>query len=307
MRKRILIPPRLKAGDTIGIAAPASHFKKEPFKRGLAVLASMGFNVSVPDNLFVKEGFFAGSDQHRAELLNRLFADRNIGAIICARGGFGSIRLLPLLDFDTIRKNPKPFVGFSDITALLTVLYSKCGLITFHGPTLTTLGDATPKAKKVLLTAISTDAKLVITPKNGTIIRPGTASGVVFGGNLTTLCHLLGTPFESRFKGQLLFLEDRGEAPYRIDRMLTQMKLAGCFGGLKGLLLGSFKDCGRSSEIFRIVKDIFKDDEIPILAGFEIGHLKSNITIPVGLSATLNTDRQELVFHKPPTSDKPGA
>ncbi|MFC1858457.1 LD-carboxypeptidase [Thermodesulfobacteriota bacterium] len=306
MRKKLLFPSRLKAGDTIGIAAPASHFKKEPFKRGLAVLASMGFNVSVPDNLFVKEGFFAGSDQHRAELLNRLFADRDIDAIICARGGFGSIRILPFLNFDAIRNNPKPFVGFSDITALLSAFYLKCGLITFHGPTVTTLGDATRKAKNALKATLSTDNQLLITPKKVTIIRPGTASGVVFGGNLTTLCHLLGTPFESRFKGQLLFLEDRGEAPYRIDRMLTQMKLAGCFGGLEGLILGSFKDCGRSSEIFGIVKDIFKDDEIPILAGFEVGHMQSNITIPVGLSATLNTDRQELVFHKPSTSDKPG-
>ena len=261
----------------------------------------MGFRVSVPEGLDQKEGYLAGPDSHRAAIVNRLFSDREINAILCAKGGFGSIRTLSLLDYPLIRKNPKVFIGFSDASALLTVLYAKCGQVVFHGPMVTTLGSAPPETRNALLAAVSSDTTLELKPRRGTAVQPGSASGPMIGGNLTTLCHLLGTPFEPDFKGHILLLEDRGEEIYRIDRMLTQMKYAGCFDDLAGLVLGSFEDCGKLGDVIRVVADIFKDVAIPILAGFDIGHGKSNMTVPIGLEATLDADQKRLKFHSPST------
>jgi len=296
-----LIPPRLRRGDTIGIVAPASHFDLEKFNRGITVLESMGFNTSVPEGLFIKNGYFAGSDLERAEMVNSYFADPTIKAIICARGGYGSIRTLPLLDYKIIKRNPKIFVGFSDISALLSTLYLKCRLVTFHGPTVTTLANSDNRTKDSLLSMMTSDEKPKIAMESGISIQTGSASGPVLGGNLRTLCHLLGTPFQPDFQGCILFLEDRGEAPYRIDRMLSHMKLAGCFNGLAGLILGTFEDCGNTGDIIRIASDIFKDDRIPIIAGLEVGHGKRNLAIPTGLNATLNADLKVLTFHEPAT------
>jgi muramoyltetrapeptide carboxypeptidase len=296
-----LIPPRLRRGDTIGIVAPASHFDLGKFNRGIAVLESMGFNTSVPEKLFNKKGYFAGSDLDRAEMVNRYFADTTIKAIMCARGGYGSIRILSLLDYKIIQKNPKIFVGFSDVSALLSTLYSRCRLVTFHGPTVTTLGNTDNRTKDSLLSMITSGEKPEIAMESGITLKPGSASGPVLGGNLNTLCHLLGTRFQPDFKGSILFLEDRGEAAYRIDRMLNQMKLAGCFNGLAGFILGAFEDCGDTDDIIRIAGDIFKDYKIPMLAGLEVGHGKRNLAIPTGLNATLNADLKVLAFHEPAT------
>lgn len=299
-----LLPGRLIPGDTIGIVAPASPFDRKEFGRGVAVLKAMDFRLIVPDDIYIKNGYLAGPDIHRANLINTFFADRKIKAIICAKGGFGSMRILSLLDFELIKKNPKIFIGFSDISAILSVLYTKCGFVVFHGPMVASLGDASRKTMEALLAAVSSDTMLAIRPKTGITIRHGVASGPVAGGNLTTLCHLVGTSFEPGLKGHLLLLEDKGEPCYRIDRMLTHMKLAGCFDDLAGLVLGSFKDCGPISEIVEVVDNLFKDDNIPILAGFEVGHGKNNITIPIGLNATVDADRQLLSFHESATAKK---
>ena len=297
-----LTPPRLRRGDTIGVVAPASHFDLEKFNRGIAVLNSMGFNTSIPEKLFNKKEYFAGSDFKRAEMVNRYFADPTIKAIMCARGGYGSIRILSLLDYKTIQKNLKIFIGFSDVSALLSTFYSRCRLVTFHGPTVTTLGNSDNRTKESLLSMMTSGEKLEIAMESGITIQPGSASGPVLGGNLNTLCHLLGTRFQPDFKGCILFLEDRGEAAYRIDRMLSQMKLAGCFNSLAGLILGNFIDCGDTDEIIRIAGDIFKGDEIPIIAGLEVGHGKRNLAIPIGLNATVNVDQKLLIFHEPATT-----
>ncbi len=262
---KTLKPPRLKRGDTIGIVAPASHFDLEKFNRGIAVLESMGFNTSVPEGLFNKKGYFAGSDLERAEMVNRYFADTTIKAIMCARGGYGSIRILSLLDYETIQKNPKIFVGFSDVSALLSTLYLRCRLVTFHGPTVTTLGNSDNMTKDSLLSMITSGEKPEIAMESGITIQPGSASGPVLGGNLNTLCHLLGTRFQPDFKGCILFLEDRGEAPYRVDRMLSQMKLAGCFNRLAGFILGTFEDCGNTDDIIRISLKMIRFQYLPDL------------------------------------------
>jgi muramoyltetrapeptide carboxypeptidase len=211
------------------------------------------------------------------------------------------MRILPFLDFETIQTHPKIFLGFSDISVLLAMLYDRCGLVTFHGPVVTTLAKATEKTIMAMKTALTSDAPLVMIPEDGLVIKPGVCSGLVTGGNLTTLCHLVGTPYAPNFRGKILLLEDVGEMPYRIDRMLTQMKLAGCFNEIAGLILGTFKECGQLNEIVGIFNTIFEDADIPILAGFDVGHGEHNLTIPMGLAATLDTHKKRLLFHEPAT------
>jgi muramoyltetrapeptide carboxypeptidase len=299
--KKSIRPPRLKPGDTIGIVSPAGPFDPEKFMKGKTVLESIGFQTFFDEGIFQKHGFLAGTDIQRADQVNRLFADPTVQAIACARGGYGSMRILSFLDFETIQTHPKIFLGFSDISALLSVLYDQCGLVTFHGPVVTTLAYATEKTIMAMKTALTSVAPLELIPEGGTVIKPGVCSGILAGGNLTTLCHLVGTSYSPNFKGKILLLEDVGEMPYRIDRMLTQMKLAGCFNGIAGLILGAFKECGHLNEIVEIFDNIFEDADIPILAGFDMGHGEHNLTIPMGLVATLDTDKKRLLFHESAT------
>lgn len=299
---KISLPVRLKPGDKIGIAAPAGPFEHEMFDRGTQIIEENGFEVFIPDGLAEANGYLAGSDAHRADLLNQLFADPSIAAIICARGGYGSLRILDRLDFDTIARKPKIFMGFSDITALLNVLYDRCGLVTFHGPVVTSLADAPELTIRSLFQTVTSDGKLETKVFNGTTIHPGVASGTLGGGNLATLCHLVGTPFAPEFDGKILFLEDRGEAPYKIDRMLMQMKLANCFQGVAGVVLGSFEDCGPADEILKIIHNTFVEYRVPILAGLAAGHGRDNLTLPIGIKATLDADRHLLSYHRRATT-----
>jgi len=302
-KRSLLTPPRLKPGDKIGVVAPASPFDRKVFNQGLRVLEKMGFDPYVPEGVFEKKRYLAGTDAGRAERIHSLFRDKTVRAIICARGGYGSLRLLTLLDYSIIRKNPKVFVGFSDVTALLTVFYSRCGLVGFHGPMVATLATATPKARKALYGAVASAEKIRLTSQHAVVVRTGTASGPVLGGNLTTLSHLLGTPFAPVFKGQILILEEINEAPYRLDGMLMQMKLAGCFEGLAGLVLGAFINCGSQKGVYEIAADIFREAKFPVLAGFSFGHVRGNPTIPIGMKATLDTDLGQLAFHEACTKE----
>ena len=205
MVQALIKPPPLRPGNTIGIAAPASPFDQQIFEQGVALLESMGYRVKIQDSLFNKQGYLAGPDAERAELLMHLFCDDSIHAIFCARGGFGSMKLLPLLDFETITKHPKILVGFSDITALLVAIYKQCGMVTFHGPLVTTLGKGSKKTSSALMDALTSTRPLVLTPLKPAVLNPGRASGTVVGGNLTMLSHLMGTPYEPHLEGHLLF------------------------------------------------------------------------------------------------------
>jgi len=299
--EKIKIPARLRPGDTIGIVAPAGPFEQATFARGRRILQDLGFKVYTPPGLLDANDYLAGSDQHRARFINRLFADKSIDAIICARGGYGSIRILPLLDYQAIGDNPKVFIGFSDITVLLNVLADRSRMITFHGPLVTTLADAPADTRNLLMHAVASGAKIEVKAPRGVTIKRGAASGTVCGGNLTTLCHLVGTPYAPNFDNKLLFIEDRAEAPYRIDRMLTHMKLAGCFENLAGIVLGYFEKCGPLNDIYEIVAETFREESFPILAGLEAGHGFNNRTLPFGIEATLDADNHSLLYHRPAT------
>jgi len=293
------IPKPLLPGDRIGIAAPSSAFGSTPFSDGLEVLKSLGFELFLPRGLHETDGYLAGSDRHRAEILHQLFREEAVDGIFCARGGFGALRILELLDADTIRDHPKTVVGYSDITALLATLYGISGLVVFHGPVVSDLRNATRATLDALLKAIAFQPVPWICINGEITVGPGSATGPLIGGNLTTLCSMIGTPFQPDFSGHLLFFEDRGEACYRIDRMLSQMKLAGCFEGIAGVLLGSFEGCGDLSEIIRVAEKVFSHLSIPIAAGFRFGHGEDNLTIPIGLPAVLDADSQSVVFTNP--------
>jgi muramoyltetrapeptide carboxypeptidase len=294
-------PPRLKIGDTIGIAAPAGPFATDLFEQGMAILKDMGFKLHIPEAVFQREGFLAGSDEARAEVINTLFADPAIGGVLCARGGYGSTRVLPHLDWKAIRRHPKVFVGFSDITVLHCLFLARAGLVTFHGPMGTTLATATEASLAALQQALMTDTPVDLMPSGAAVLNHGEASGNVMGGNLTLLCHLAGTPYQPSFDGCLLFVEDITEAPYRIDRMLVQMTLAGCFEGVTGLILGQFTDCGNTEEIHDVFMRTFGPLGIPIVAGFPIGHGEENATLPIGMEARLTTRPPRLTYREAAT------
>jgi muramoyltetrapeptide carboxypeptidase len=289
-------PERLSRGNTVGIIAPASHFDKNIFNHGISVLKFLGFSVSVPNEIFGRQDYFAGSDRQRAQIVNQQFSDPDVKALFCARGGYGSIRILDFLDFESIKKNPKVIVGFSDVSALLAGLYMQSHIITFHGPTVTQLAHANAQTIQAMMSVLSSNDEFEVKPTNGVTIQSGVGYGPVAGGNLTTLCHLIGTEYQPDFKGHIFLLEDRGETPYRIDRMLTQMKLAKCLDQVVGVILGSFEECGRIDKIYRIITDILGNSRIPVLAGFDIGHGHTNITIPLGMKAFLDADRQRLLY-----------
>jgi muramoyltetrapeptide carboxypeptidase len=293
-------PPGLQPGDKLGIAAPASPFDRRAFEKGVSILSDMGYRPVWTEDLFARRGYLAGSDTGRARTLERLFIDPEIKAIICARGGYGSLRMLSLIDFEKVGRHPKIFVGFSDISALLAALGKFCSMVTFHGPTLTSLAGAAKITRESLAAAMVSTAPLEVEIPDAVVINPGRASGPLVGGNLTTLSHLLGTPFSPDYRGAILLLEDRGEAPYRIDRMLTQLRLAGCLDDLSGLVLGSFNDCGDVAEIHRVVREATEGRALPVLAGLPVGHGRTNLTIPLGLEAVLDTESGGLRFKAPP-------
>ncbi len=297
----VVLPPRLKPGDTIGIAAPAGPFDVGLFKEGMQVLQAMGFRLEIPEGIYKRNGFLAGADAERAEIINRLFADPDVRGIICARGGYGSTRLEPWLDWDLIRDNPKVFMGFSDITVLHHLIVARCGLVTFHGPMGTTLARAAETTRQAFQRALTAPEPIGIAAEPGGVIRPGEGHGPVAGGNLAMICHLLGTPLQPEFRGHLLFLEEVNEAPYRIDRMLQQMKLAGCFQGVRGILFGDFVDCGKPEAIKEVITSFFADSPYPVLSGFPIGHGRINHTLPMGLDARLTSDPPQLRFSSPAT------
>jgi muramoyltetrapeptide carboxypeptidase len=298
-QNHIIRPHRIYAGDTIGIVAPAGPFDRESFEQGIARIHEMGFCTKTDPRIFAREGYMAGTDVSRAAQVNAMVADTEVKAVICARGGYGSLRILEALDYAAIGSSAKAIIGFSDITALHRAILLRSSLVTLHGPMVTTLPRCDEESRMSWYRALTETVSPPMDLSHARVLKPGKAEGVLTGGNLATLCHLTGTPLGATFEGQVLLVEEIGEVPYRIDRMLTQMKMAGLFDGLAGVVLGSFEDCGAMDEIDALMLERFADMSIPIVSGVRIGHGRSNWTVPLGVAARLDTTAGELRFLEP--------
>ena len=288
-------PAALRSGDTIGIVAPASGFRRDDFEAGCAELLRLGYQPFYLPSIFDRQRYFAGSVERRVGELHQMFTRPQVKAIVCARGGYGCNYLLPHLDLDLIRSHPKIFAGCSDVTTLLTYICDAAGLVTFHAPMLA--GDiARPGGfdQAAWLAALSSGNgyRREFEPEVVEPLAEGSAEGMLYGGCLSLLCASLGTPYEIRTQGTILFIEDRAERPYRIDRMLMQLKLAGKFDGVQGIIFGEMIDCGEAGSLDyslqQVVMDIVGDLKIPVAFGLKSGHVSGgSIALPFGVRAKL--------------------
>ncbi|MCP4669915.1 MAG: LD-carboxypeptidase [Desulfobacula sp.] len=277
----------LKPGNTIGICAPSARFDLQKFNDGMDVIKNLGYKVKIPKEIFEKKRYLAGDDIVRANVINQLFADPEIDGIICARGGFGAMKLLKYLNWELIKKNPKIFIGFSDISSLLLSILDKTGNLVIHGPTIVSLANAHAKTLESFQNTIQGRfGKIEIL--NGKILLPGQCRGILKGGNISTISHLLGTKFQPDFQNAVLFLEDVGEPAYKIDRMLSQMKMAGMFNKIAGVITGSFEKCDNVEYISQILFEIFQEYSIPVMTGLNAGHGNINLTLPMGMDIKIN-------------------
>ena len=277
----------LKKGDTIGIAAPSSPFDKGDFKRGVHMLENLGFNVFYRKDIFDQNRYLAGTDRRRADELLELFQNKNIHAIMFARGGYGSQRIIRLIDAEIIRTHPKPVVGFSDITALLTYLRQTCSVPTMYGPVITMLGkhkeDVTADR---LAAALTTEDALGDLPTgDAKTYREGSAEGIMVGGCLSLISTSIGTPYELQADGAILFIEEIGEKMYAIDRMLTQLKNAKILNKVRGIVIGSIiPEEGEVYDLNAILAEVLEGFGGPIIADFPAGHTHPFITLPLGVT-----------------------
>lgn len=315
-----IFPKALTAGDTIMFVAPAKYLDEPRNQLAKSRLEAMGFKVVFPKTLFRKLGYFAGTDQERADELMAAFHDPEVDAIFCGTGGYGTTRIVDDLDYDVILRNPKLLVGFSDITGLHLAINQRTGLVTFHAPSpqygLGSEDNLQPWAAKWFWRALSASEyskeigyRILVKPTAQQIaesgglyadvppavtLAPGTARGRLIGGNLSVLHALMGTPFEVQTAGKILLLEDVGEAPYRVDRMLSTLKLAGKFDHVDGIILGCFtireKEEPWSDEwsMDDVFTDYFANLGVPVLQQFPIGHVPYNTTLPIGAECELD-------------------
>jgi muramoyltetrapeptide carboxypeptidase len=307
-------PPRLNPGDTIGIIAPASA-PPDPkaIERAVEVVEKLGFQPRLAPNVRKRWGFLAGSDRERASDLMKMFSARDVKGILCVRGGYGAARLLPLLDYQTIRRDPKVFIGYSDITSLHCAFLVKSDLVSFHGPMLNSdlNKEDCPRftveslLKSVMQATPAGSLRDGSKSKDARVIRRGTASGPLIGGNLCLLCTTLGTPYQPSFRGKILFFEDLEEAPFRFDRMLTHLLNAGVLQQVVGVAVGVNKDCHdpnakKTKEYRQTLEDVLAERllplKVPIVSGLPFGHVPVNATLPIGIRATLDGNRGDLLI-----------
>lgn len=308
-------PDRLLPGDVVGILSPASA-PPDPknIDRSVVAIERLGFKPKLAPNARRRWGFLAGSDRDRAADLMKLFTDRRVKAIICVRGGYGTARLLPRLDYAAIRAHPKIFVGYSDITSLHCAFLAKSNLVSFHGPMLNS-DFIKPDLPEFTLQSFRNTLMEAAAPgsiragyrqkKTVKILRRGKASGPLIGGNITLLCAALGTPYLPSFKRSIVFFEDLDEVPYRFDRMLTQLLNAGLLQQVAGVAIGINAGCEdpkakRSQEYRQSLEDVFRERllplKVPVVAGLPFGHIPLNATLPVGLRATLDANQGDLII-----------
>lgn len=292
-------PPRLKEGDRIGVIAPAGPVLQDEIQPGLGFLESLGFRPVCSPHLFDQVGYLAGEDKARLKDLHAMFRDKTIKAVLCARGGYGAHRLLQKLDYSLLSRHPKIFVGYSDITALLCALFRKSGMITIHGPVVRDLLKSGGRNASLLLKLMTSSELTTVNFPRGTAVKRGRAEGVVLGGNLSLICHLVGTPFLPPLRGKLLFVEEKGEPLYRIDRMLTHLLLSGELEKCAGLMVGTLEECGDPASVMALVRERCSRLNMPILSGLPVGHGEDNVPLPIGVRAVLDTKTMSLEFTEP--------
>jgi len=300
---KAIYPPPVRKGETIGLVAPAgSLISKDNFTAGINILESQGFKVKFNQKILSTKGYLAGSDQERANDFNRLWSDNEVKALVAARGGYGCLRMFDLIDLKQIRKEPKILIGFSDLTVLLNAIHKKTRLVTFHGPVITTLSSIDKKSEKNFFNVLSGKTPDQIKLFNLKIVKGGKAKGILLGGNLTTLVHMIGTPYEISWKNAILFIEDVGESPYRLDRLITHLAKAKRLQKVKGLILGTFTGDGKKEDrtmnkvIQQRIIEFMKGSNIPVWANFPVGHSRRNLTLPVGREVEMVSNEKILKF-----------
>lgn len=311
MAKKRIKPDRLKKGDTIGLIAPGSPVTEEKLSKAITNIENLGFHVHHTKNILAQKGYLAGTDQQRLDDLHFMFNNPKINGIWCIRGGYGCGRLLPEIDYSLIQKNPKPLIGFSDATALLQALFSKTGLIGFHGPVaVSEFTDYTSRQIQAVLMEPESPLTIKNAPENNKkeeaafhtkVISPGKAKGQIAGGNLALIAALAGTQYQLDAKGKIIFLEDTGEKPYRIDRMLTQLLQACNLEKASGIALGIFDDCEANESddsltLMETLEDRLGGLGIPVIYGLSFGHIDHQFTFPIGVKAELDTEKQTITL-----------
>lgn len=303
-------PKPLLKNSTIGLICPSWGFDDyKPVKQVVVYLTKLGFKVKLGKFLQIRSPYYKYLSKYDNQKINDFISfwnDDEIDALFCLRGGYGTLRLLKFLDQYKLKNTRKIFLGFSDITVLLLYIYSRFNLITFHGPLLGVnflKNKYTPKnsTQALCLWSLLCSPKLTFSyssKKDGSIIYGGKAKGKLVGGNLTSICSMLGAKrsYLPSFKNSILFLEDYDEEPYRIDRFLTQLDNAGVFSEVKGILFCSFEKCGfkNKKEVLKLLKEKIKKYKIPAIYGFPVGHGKQNYTLPIGVEALLDADNLTL-------------
>lgn len=303
-----LKPPALKPGDTIAISSPAGAIWDDPqVEKFISIIQELGFKVKTGETLKQKYGYFAGTDEFRAGEINNFFLDDEVKGIICMKGGWGCARILDKLNFEMIKNNPKVLMGFSDITSLLIAINAKTGLVTFHGP----VGNSgwneftTAYVKRILINKEAVEYAYPETDSDKYYsINKGNAKGILIGGNLTVVASMMGSDYLPNWKNKILFLEETGEEPYRIDRMLTQLKLSGVLGTISGLVFGKCVKCEaeepeKAFTLQQVLDQHIKPLGIPAFYGAMIGHIVNKYTVPIGINVEMDAASGILKLSEP--------
>ncbi len=302
-------PPSLEPGDRVRVVAPASDIKRDALEDGCNALRELGYKVRFDESILEKDLYFAGNVERRVRELEEAFADPETKAVICARGGYGCNYLLQKLKLDVVLAQPKIFVGYSDLTSLMTY-FTDHGLVTFHGPMVGKDWNHDGGVELAAWRAVMGGEGFVVNSDSRSELQSlveGTGAGVLYGGCLSMLVASLGTPYEAHTEGKLLFIEDVGAKPYQIDRMLMQLKLAGKLEFIKGIIFGEMLDCvqpgGQNYSLQEVVLRIVGDLGVPVAYGFRSGHVSGgNTVLPFGVGARLAVGRNEVVFEVEPAT-----
>ncbi len=307
IKSTALRPAALQPGDTVAIVAPASNLKRDYLERGVAELARLGFKAKYAADICDQARYTAGSDARRARELHDAFTDPEVKAVWAARGGYGAMRLFDLLDETVLRAHPKIFIGYSDMTALHHYLMRRCGWVVFHGPMAAKdlAGGATCYDERTLLAALTQTKPMGdIRHDQLEVLHAGKpVKGRLTGGCLSLIAALMGTPDELDTRDSILFLEDTGTKPYALDRMIQQLKLAGKFDGVRGIVFGEMAECAQHAAqgytLQEVLADLTADLKVPVLFGLPSGHSPiGNLTLPLGVNATLDAQRCALTIEE---------